>query len=91
MRPISEVEPIVKEVVARHAGVPPHQVHWETTYDELGLIGPSKVSVMAELEVIFNLVLVPYTDQFDTVGQTIEYISLHAPPQPTSTMTAGEV
>jgi hypothetical protein len=82
MRPVSEVAPIVIEVVARNAGVPPTQVHWGTTYTELGLIGPSKVKTFMELEAIFTVVLLPYIEDFITVGQTIEYISLNAPPAP---------
>jgi hypothetical protein len=39
---------------------------------------------MAELEIEFTVVLVPYTDDFITVGQTTEYISLHAPPASTT-------
>jgi hypothetical protein len=80
MRPVPEVEPIVKEVVASNAGVSPTEVHWETTYVELGLTGVSKAHTFAELEVVFSVVLMPYIDQFLTVGQTIEYISMHAPP-----------
>ena len=80
MRPVPEVEPIVKEVVAINAGVPPTEVHWETNFVEIGLTGASKAHAFAELEVVFNVVLMPYIDQFTTVGQTTEYISVHAPP-----------
>jgi hypothetical protein len=74
MIPIESVEKIVRECIARHAGISPLQVRRSSRLARLGISGEKKVETIADFERWFGIVLVPYSATICTAGELTDVI-----------------
>ena len=69
MIPVDEIENIVKECIARHAGISPVQVHRTSVLAGLGISGEKKVAAIVDVERWFGIILIPYIAEITTAGE----------------------